>query len=95
MTEFTTKLTISIRREIEAVFILPLHGRETVLNSVEQAIIYIEGYDDSSSGLPIVNYVVEVRCNIGERIEGRFVSKDSAITFLREYLPSPVVPVEE
>ena len=89
---FTERLAKSIAREIEAVFVLPLHGRETLIASVEQAIAYIEGYNEVVQALPVVNYIIEVRYNTGDRIEGKFASKDAAIDFLRGYLPPPIIP---
>jgi len=90
--EFTDRLAVSIAREIEAVFVFPLHGRETLIHSVEQAIAYIEGYDEVVEALPVVNYIIEIRYNTGDRIDGKFTTKDAAIDFLRGYLPPPVIP---
>lgn len=92
--EFSGRLAVSIAREVEAIVVLPLHGRETLINSVEQAIAYIEGYDEVIQALPVVNYIIEVRYNTGDRIEGKFVTKVAAIEFLRGYLPPPI-PAEE
>jgi hypothetical protein len=64
----------------------PLSSRgESV--SVEEAIEFIEAYDEEDGSQPFVRYEIRVVYNNGNKIEGQFEDKNSAIQFLRNYVP--------
>ncbi len=80
----------SITRQIKAVRILPLHGTSFDWTSIEDAIIFIEGYVDGESARPIIRFEIEVQYNNGDTIKGVFTDKSTAIKFLKDY--QPVLP---
>jgi hypothetical protein len=83
--QFMQALKRAVTRQIERIRVLPLHGTAFEWNSVEDAIAFIDGYDEEDSSQPIVRYEVEIRYNNEDRIEGQFADKESAIQFLRTY----------
>lgn len=83
---FLQSLKLSITRRITLVRVLPLHGAAAELASIEQAIAFIENYDQGAGPISFVRYEVEVRFSNGDRITGEFADKDSAIRFLRPFL---------
>lgn len=90
---FLAKLSRSVAREIEAVFVLPLHGNASTLQSVASAIRHIEEYNNASGeSKPVVHYLVEVRYNTGEQVSGKFNDKESAVQFLHTFQPPVIVP---
>jgi hypothetical protein len=92
--QFMSKLSRVILREIEAIRLLPLHGTAFTYSSIEEAIKFIENYDEQDSSKSVVKYEIEVRYNNGDRIRGEFEDKEQAIQFLRTYQPLPLRPVQ-
>ncbi len=86
MRVFMESLEIIVKRKIELVRVLPLHGVATSLDSVQKAIDYIEKYDEDNCSNIFVRYEVEVRYSNGDCIQGQFTGKASTIDFLRLYL---------
>ena len=82
---FVEKLKRAVTRRIKSVRILPLHGSAVEWNSVEEAIAFIEKYNEQSEPQPVVKYEVQVLYSNGDRIEGQFADKRDAIKFLRAY----------
>ncbi len=89
---FMESLAASIGRTVEGVHVLPLHGSTVECTSVAEAIDFIEEYASSGGGGPTVRYEVLVRYNNGDRIDGNFADKSTAIDFLRSYEPPPIRP---
>ncbi len=84
--EFFTSLTKSVSRFIERVVILPLHGQESISNSISEAINYIKLYSEDKPMSPLVKYEIIIRYNTGDRIEASFKEKEDTIKFLETYL---------
>lgn len=84
---FMEALESSIIRQINSVSIIPLHGTEFKLDSIREAIAFIEKYNESKGSAKIVRYEVEIRYNNGDRIVGQFVGREETIKFLRTYQP--------
>jgi hypothetical protein len=89
---FMQALERAATRQIESVRVLPLHGRAVEWGTIEEAITFIESYDEDGDSKPVAKYEVGVRYNNGDRIEGQFTDRESAIDFLRSYLPSVLRP---
>jgi len=85
---FMGDLKLAITRKVETVRILPLHGTPREMSSVQDAIAFIQTYDEGASSQPIVKYEVAVRYSNGDRIEAQFTDKGGAVQFLRG-LPVP------
>jgi hypothetical protein len=83
---FFESLEKSVSRFIERVIILPLHGQESSLNTVSEAIDFLNNYSEDKPKLSIVKYEVIIRYNSGDRIEANFQDKKDTIKFLETYL---------
>jgi hypothetical protein len=64
---------------------IALHGAAIELPSVEEAIRYIQSYQESDAAKPVIGYEIQVRYNNGDRIDGRFADKAAAVSFLDSY----------
>lgn len=84
---FMRELESIVTRQIESVRIIPLHGSSVEKTSIEEAINFIEHYSEDSNPQPFVRYEVKVLYNNGNEVQGQFRDKDSAIQFLRNYVP--------
>ncbi len=73
------------RRTIKTVRILPLHGKAVEWSKVEDAIAFIQGYDEEGVSLLIDRYEVQVIYTNGDKICGEFGAKDTAIEFLKPF----------
>ena len=88
VTGFIRALELTITRQVDRVVVLPLHGSPYTWESVDAAVAFIAGYDETDSGLkPVAKYEIQVRYNNGDSVKGDFVDKASAVSFLRSYLP--------
>ena len=79
---FVDKLKTSILRKLERVVILPLHGKESILTSVDEALEYLKKYKEDKTSSPLMKYEILIKFCTGDKIEGLFHDKKSAITFL-------------
>ena len=86
--EFIRHLKEAITRQINRIVILPLHGTPFTWDSVDAAIMFIEGYSETDASLkPVAKYEIQIRYNNGDSIKGEFVDKAGAVSFLRTYQP--------
>ena len=83
--DFMDKLKRAATRKIKSVRILPLHGLAAEWNSIEEAIAFVEKYNEQCDSQPVVKYEVQIIYSNGDRIEGQFADKRDAILFLRAY----------
>ena len=82
---FMDRLKRAVTRRIKSVRVLPLHGSATEWNSIEEAIAFVEKYEDQCDGQPVAKYEVQVLYSNGDGIAGQFADKGDAIHFLRAY----------
>jgi hypothetical protein len=82
---FFELLTISVSRFIDKIYILPLHGQESSVNSINEAITLLKKYADTNEKLPFVKYEIIIKYNTGDKIEASFKDKKDAIKFLETY----------
>lgn len=88
--DFFENLEKAVSRFIESIIILPLHGTSSTLSTVEEAINFLENYQNKNKTLPVLKYEIIVRYNNKDKVEGNFNSKESAIDFLGSYsAPKP------
>jgi hypothetical protein len=80
--EFMGELDVSLKRSIKLVFVLALHGQGCEVRTVEQAIQFIEAYEETGKAREFVRYEVNVRYTNGDEIRGTFESKSEAVKFL-------------
>jgi hypothetical protein len=86
MASFISKLSDSISRYVVKIHIVPLFGSEKVINTVKDAISFIEKYTEGDQNTSFVRYEIQIRYNTGDRIEGAFIKKNDAVEFLRRFL---------
>lgn len=94
VTRFMAALDRAVQRRIASIRVLPLHGTVLEWFSLEDAIRFIENYDEQDASKPVVKYEIEIRYSNGDRIEGKFADKTSAIQFLRTYQPAQLRPAQ-
>lgn len=84
--DFFISLSTSVSRFIERVIILPLHGQESSLMNISEAIDFIKKYSEDKPKQPLIKYEIIIKYNNTDRIEASFVDKKDAIVFLETYL---------
>ena len=87
MTAFLDRLKGAVSRRVAKIRIIPLHGSAVELDTVHQAITFIERYDEATVRSPFVKYEVEVLYSNADHIRGQFAAKNDAIKFLESYKP--------
>ncbi len=88
--EFMAALEKVVMRQVERVTVLALHGKSVDLATADDAIKFIEKYDQRKSEHALEKYEIRVRYNNGDCIDGIFHDKPAAIEFLRTYQPVPI-----
>jgi hypothetical protein len=93
--EFIAHLERTMRRTITAVRITPLHGAAKDCVTVDDAISFVDGYDESAPTGPLVKYEVRIRYDTGEKIEVEFYDKATTVEFLQAYQSGNWTPAVE
>ena len=93
--EFMTHLERTVKRQITAVRVIPLHGSAKDCISVADAIRFVENYDEAAPTGPLVKYEVLIRYDSGEKIEAEFNDKATTIEFLQAYQSGNWTPAIE
>jgi len=83
--DFFISLGKSVSRFIETVFILPLHGQESSLLTIKDAIEFLKGYSEEKPDQQLIKYEIIIRYNTGDKIDASFKDKKDAIKFLETY----------
>lgn len=92
---FIGALNKVISRQIERVTVLPLYGSPTELATVEDAIRFLETYQEKAGKVPIQRYEIRIRYNNADSIEATFADRADAVGFLRTYLPVPMKEIQK
>jgi len=74
-----------VKRRINAVRIIPLHGSAKDCVTVDHAISFVEKYEELAPSGPLVKHEVIIRYDNGDKIEGQFHDKAGTIEFLQCY----------
>ena len=90
---FMGSLTTAVSRQIESILVLPLHGDPHRVTNIEDALKFIQCYDESGSVDRFERYEIRVRYNNENEVNGAFNDKESAIEFLRIFQPVHYVPL--
>lgn len=90
---FMNSLTNAVSRQIESIFVLPLHGDPHRVTSVEDALKFIQRYDENRNVDRFERYEIRVHYNNDNEVNGTFNDKESAMEFLRIFQPVHIVPV--
>jgi|GEM_PF-2323809 len=83
--EFIQQLELAISRQLVSVRVLPLHGAVAQWNLIDDAIVFIHNYQEDNNQHPVARYEIELLYSNGDKINGSFGNKLSAIQFLRDY----------
>lgn len=84
-TAFFRDLRASLERIIAQVFILPLSGPKRQFASLGKAIRFIAAHDQTEPVSDFVRYELIVRYSNGDEVQGKFQTKEKAVTFLRSF----------
>lgn len=93
--EFMAALEKVISRQIDRISVLPLYGSPTELATVEEAIKFLEGYEEKPGKVPIQRYEIRIRYNNADSVEAIFAARADAVAFLRTYLPVPIKEIQK
>lgn len=84
--DFLNLLSDSVSRYIERIVILPLHGNESTVFTIAEAISFLKKHSENSSNLPLNRYEIIIKYNNGDRIEASFRNNKESIKFLEKYV---------
>lgn len=84
ITAFISELEMSYLSVIEKICILPLHGAQVELSDVESAVRFISNYNTIPADQKLEYIEVVVYYNDENVINGRFKTKERAISFLEQ-----------
>jgi hypothetical protein len=82
---FMDDLSKTVLRRIECVSVLPLHGRITDCQTVDDAVELIESYNPDADAGPVVRFEVIIRYDNDDRITADFGSPADAVAFLSSF----------
>ena len=80
---FLDALRRCLGRRIQHVFVLALSGKSSEFDSIDDAVLFVSGYDESVSVSGFVRYELNVRYSNGDEVRGSFLEKERCIDFLR------------
>jgi len=87
---FFVELEKCISRYIKSISITILHGEIFSVESVSQAINYVENYSEISKMRSVLKYEISIRYNNTDKIDGTFSNKKETLDFLNSYSsPNP------
>lgn len=84
---FFAELRTCLDRKIEHVFVLTLSGLSQQLDTIEDAVRFVEEHDEAAPTTGFVRYELNVRYTNGDEVRGTFREKAKAIDFLRSFEP--------
>lgn len=93
--DFMAHLDRAVRRQITAVRVTPLHGAAKDCATVDEAISFMDGYDETAPTEPLVKYEVSIRYDNGDKIAGEFQDKATSVEFLQAYQTGNWIPAVE
>lgn len=82
---FFDELRACLNRTIEHVFVLTLSGLSRQLDSIEDAVRFVEEHDEAAPASEFVRYELNVRYTNGDEVKGTFRVKETATAFLRSF----------
>ena len=91
--DFMNHLERAVKRQITAIRVIPLHGTTKECVTLAEAIHFVESYDETAPHGPLVKYEVVIRYDNGNKVDGEFLDRASAIEFLEAYQTGHWTPV--
>ena len=80
---FLNLLEATLTRKLIRIAVLTLHGPNQEVATVDDAVKYVENYDETKAATPFACYELTARYSNGDKITGEFSNKLDAVTFLR------------
>lgn len=80
---FFDELRMCLNRDIEHIFVLTLSGLSRQLDTIEDAVRFVEEHDETALVSEFVRYELNVRYSNGDEVRGTFREREKAIAFLR------------
>jgi hypothetical protein len=93
--DFMSHLERAVKRQITAVRVTPLHGAAKDCVTVDEAISFVDRYDETAATGPLVKYEVLIRYDNGDKIEAQFQDNATTVEFLQAYQTGNWTPVVE
>lgn len=81
----TDALLTSLNQKVTEIVVSPLHGTQNILYSINDALTYINTYDENNT-VPILRYEITVKYNTGVEYTMKCPDKKMAIQFLNGYI---------
>jgi hypothetical protein len=82
ITEFFSALERRLDRMIERIVVIPTFGNEYAFESMDQALRFLDGFDETNKDGSFQRYEVIVRFSNGDEIKGSFNSKERTKEFM-------------
>lgn len=83
---FKDALGKSLTRAVETVIIIPLYGAELVFSSIPDALNALGEFDEATPAeANFIKYEIQLRFSNGEKVEGTFLTKTTALQFLHMF----------
>lgn len=86
--EFLDSLGKKLDRVVDVVIVIPLHGNSIEFESVDDALVFVQNYDEDDGGGSFEKYEVVVRFSNGDKIDAIFSDKSGVRGFLA-YVSGP------
>ena len=75
---------MSVDRKLDYILVLPLHGKEIECKGMSDAIELIQNLSEmSDEEFPLHHLEIIVAYSNGTKIDGRFVSREEAVDFIK------------
>lgn len=74
----------SLDQQVAQIIVVPIHGKGQILLSVDDAVEFIQNYDEDSKA-PILRYEITIKYTNGDEFTMKCGNKLKAIQFLNEY----------
>ncbi len=84
---FRQELIRSIARKVTSITVLALHGCAVKLNTIQNAIEYINEYKDKEPcENPVLKYEIDIKYSNGDNIHAIFQNKKESVIFLKSFM---------
>ena len=83
--DFIDQLASALKRRIVSIRVLPLHGTATEWGTLDEAITFIQSYDEGARSHPVIGYEITVAYSNEDRITARLSDRLHALQFLQNY----------
>ena len=81
--EFANKLRKSLDRRVSRLLITPIFGSKSLFYSYEDALSFLESFDDSHVSGDFIRYEIRVEYTNGDYVDSSFNEKSTATMFVR------------